>query len=498
VRTGEDRGISYGRRISEIAGACGDDVALVAISPGAGGGTERSLTWRELDDLSDRLATRLCADGLGPGDRLALCLPNSLAHLASCVAAWKAGAVPVAIRWDLPGWELERLLDTLDPRLTIRGDPDSVLSRLPAAAEPLRDVVPPHRFGVCSSGSTGTPKVILHSAPGRYLPPQRSTSAVVEAYRTLSAPQTLLVANALYHSSSITTASQNMVSGGCTVLLEAFDAATMQEVIGRRRVTGFMAPTPILLRLARLGGLRRGAFESVEWVQHGAAPLPEWLARFWIDFLGPDRFFTSYGSAEAVGVVACRGDEWLEHPGTLGRGALGTEVTVRDDAGNELGPRQVGGIYLRRPGGPAGTYMGRGVAPLDIRVDGFATVGDLGWLDEDGFLYLADRRVDLIVSGGANVYPAEVEAALGEHPGVADVVVIGMPDEEWGRRVHAIVQPVPASGLTSEDVREFARARLARYKVPKTVELVDRIPRSAAMKVNRSLLIDERVHRGPG
>jgi bile acid-coenzyme A ligase len=261
----------------------------------------------------------------------------------------------------------------------------------------------------------------------------------------------------------------------------------------RHRVTGFMAPTPMLLRLARSPALARSRFDSIEWVQHGASPLPGWLARVWIDLLGPERFFTSYGAAEAIGVVACRGDEWLAHPGTLGRGALGTDIVILDEDGHELGPREVGEIFLRRPGGPSGTYAGHGVAPLDVRPDGFATVGDLGWLDGDGFLYLSDRRVDLIVSGGANVYPAEVEEAVGEHPAVDDVVVIGLPDEEWGKRVHAIVQQAPGAGLTEGDIRAFARSRLASYKVPKTVEFIERMPRSAATKVNRALLVQERT-----
>jgi bile acid-coenzyme A ligase len=254
----------------------------------------------------------------------------------------------------------------------------------------------------------------------------------------------------------------------------------------------------MLLRLARSQTLAVEWFCSVEWVQHGASPLPEWLARFWIDFLGPERFFTSYGSAEAIGVIACRGDEWLRHPGTLGRGVLGTDVVVLDNDGSELAAHELGQIFLRRPGGPSGTYVGRGVAALELDKEGFATVGDLGWRDDEGFVYLADRRVDLIVSGGANVYPAEVEEAVGEHPEVDDVVVIGLPDEEWGKRVHAIIQKAPNSDLSSETIREFARSRLARYKVPKTVEFIDQMPRSAATKINRTLLIEERTAHAPG
>jgi bile acid-coenzyme A ligase len=489
--------IPYGSRVSQLAA---DHGAGAAVSQVSAAGSVRSLSWRELNDLANRLATSLRAEGVQPGNRLAVCLPNCVEHFVADVAAWKVGAVPVAIRWDLPDWELGRVLAVVEPRLTFRRGPEEVMARTAGPAAEVSEVseaVSPHRFGVCSSGSTGTPKVILHTSPGLYSEAQRSTSAVVEAYRSLSMPQALLVPTALYHSASITTAVLNLVSGGHTLVLERFDPDLLQTVVERARVTGFMAPTPLLLRLARRPGLDRTRFASVEWVQHGASPLPEWLARFWIDFLGPDRFFTSYGAAEGIGLVACRGDEWLTHPGTLGRGALGTDVVVLDDGGEALAPGVVGQIFLRRPGGPSGTTVGRGVAPLEVRSDGFATVGDLGWLDEDDFLFLADRRVDLIVSGGANVYPAEVEAAVGEHPAVEDVVVIGLPDPEWGTRVHAIVQPTPGAGLTSDAVRAFARSRVAPYKVPKTVEFVERIPRSAAMKVNRARLIEQRTAQPP-
>ncbi len=486
--------ITYGGRVTELARTRGAEPAVSEVDAN---GLERSLSWEELDHLTGRLAASLHDEGLVHGDPVAVCLPNCLEHFVADIAAWKIGAVPVAIRWDLPAWELTRLLDVLGPRAIFRGDPGDVVAR--AAASPMADagVAPPHRFGVCSSGSTGTPKVILHTSPGLYTAAQRSTSAVVEAYRTLSSPQQLLVPNALYHSASITTAVLNLVSGNHTIVLTRFDAEVLQAAVVRYGVTGFMAPTPMLLRLARSSSIAREQFASIEWVQHGASPLPEWLARFWIDLLGPERFFTSYGAAEAVGVVACRGDEWLMHPGTLGRGALGTDIVILDEQGQVHAPGEIGEIFLRRPGGPSGTYVGSGVAPLDIRSDGFATVGDLGWLDEDGFLYLSDRRVDLIVSGGANVYPAEVEAAVGEHRGIDDVVVIGLPDEEWGKRVHAIVQLAPGAQLTEMDVREFARSRLAPYKVPKTVEFVSHMPRSAATKINRASLREERLAAPP-
>ena len=182
------------------------------------------------------------------------------------------------------------------------------------------------------------------------------------------------------------------------------------------------------------------------------------------------------------------GDEWLEHPGSVGRGFRDTEIRVVDDTGTPAGPGEIGEIYLRAPMTGQYRYIG-GAAPLPTTADGFTSAGDLGHLDADGYLYIADRRTDMIVTGGANVFPAEVESALIDHPGIADVVVIGMADTRWGRRVHAVVEAAdPAFAPTEQDVITFAKSRLAAYKVPKTVEFVDEIPRSAATKVNRSAI----------
>lgn len=200
----------------------------------------------------------------------------------------------------------------------------------------------------------------------------------------------------------------------------------------------------------------------------------------------------TYGSSEGAGVVACRGDVWLDRPGTLGLPWGGTEIQILDPNGHQLPAREIGEIYMRPASGITHQYLGD-VPQAPRTNDGFTTIGDLGWVDEEGFLYIADRRVDMIVTGGANVFPAEIESAISEHPAVADVVVIGLPDEEWGRRVHAIVQPVdPSAPPSVEQIISHARARMAPYKAPKTVEFVDLIPRSEATKVNRAKLIQER------
>ena len=255
----------------------------------------------------------------------------------------------------------------------------------------------------------------------------------------------------------------------------------------------------MLQRIAQVPGVDGRDFSSLDWVQQGASPLPVWLGRRWCELVGPERFYMSYGASEMHGLVTCRGDEWLEHPGTLGKAFGETEIKILDTDGKELPEGEVGLIYMRTPTGPAAYYVGDDVPPMPRTDDGFVTVGDLGWLEDGGFLFLADRRTDMIVTGAVNVFPAEVESALSEHPAIADVVVIGLRDPEWGRRVHAIVQPAdPEAPPDPEEVVAFARERLATYKVPKTVEFVDSIERNDAMKLNRAALVAEREEPDPG
>jgi bile acid-coenzyme A ligase len=178
-----------------------------------------------------------------------------------------------------------------------------------------------------------------------------------------------------------------------------------------------------------------------------------------------------------------RGDAWLEHPGTVGQPWM-CEIKILDAEGNEVPTGEVGEIFMRWNGQTEPSFNYRG-AQAQTRPDLFSSIGDLGSMDEDGFLYLADRRDDLIISGGANIFAAEIEAALSDHPGVADVVVVGRADEEWGQRVHAVVQPATAD-VTADQLREHCRERLAGYKVPKTIEFVERLARTEAGKIRRA------------
>jgi bile acid-coenzyme A ligase len=233
--------------------------------------------------------------------------------------------------------------------------------------------------------------------PGLYVQ-GASTAAAVESYGPFPQPQRVLVPAPLYHSNGFT-ATRNLMSGVAVVLMERFDAERALNLIERHRVTGFVGATPMLQRLAQMSDIDRRDLSSLDWVQQGAALLPVWLGRRWCELVGPEHFFVTYGASERHGYVCCRGDEWLQHPGTVGRGYMDTDIRIIGDGGNVLPAGEVGGIYMRRPSGPEATYMGGDVTPMVPTDDGFVTVGDMGWLDEENYLYVADRRVDMIVTG---------------------------------------------------------------------------------------------------
>jgi bile acid-coenzyme A ligase len=297
----------------------------------------------------------------------------------------------------------------------------------------------------------------------------------------------------MYHTNGFATFLM-LLSGDHLVILEKFDAALALDVIERFRITNFTATPTMLSRIAARPDVRQRNLSSVVFILQGAAVMPPSLLHTWFELLSPEQIVTAYGMTENLGLTALRGDEWLAHPGSVGRGFRDTEIRILDAEKKPVGPGEHGDVYLRAPMSAGYRYLG-GAPPLPSTDDGFRSAGDVGYLDEDGYLHIVDRRVDMIVTGGANVFPAEVESALAGHPGIADVVVIGLSDPRWGRRVHAVVQLTDADGrarLTEQQVIGYAKSRLAGYKVPKTVEFVAAIPRTAATKVNRSAMIAAR------
>jgi bile acid-coenzyme A ligase len=479
--------VSFARRIRQLADDRPDDEVCRHIGED---GSEQALTWGELERRTSQLAGALVGRGLGYGDRLALGIRNSPQLVLSVLAAWRLGAVPVPVRWDLPDWELARVVSVIAPRVHLRAeDVPWIDTTRHLDAPDLPDATSPQVSGICSSGSTGTPKVILNERPA-VCDPTLGTP-FMETWRPVARPQTILVPAPMYHTNGFAPLF-NLLAGDRLVVLERFGAARAVDAIERHRISTFTATPTMLQRVADLPGVDARDLSSIDWVLQGAAPMPPSLVHRWAALIGADRLVMAYGMTEGVGFTALRGDEWMGHQGSVGCGVRGTEIRILGPDGGDLRRGAIGEIYLRSPMSAGYRYLGD-AAPRGTTEDGFATVGDVGYLDAGGYLYLVDRRVDLIVTGGANVYPAEVETALVDHPAIADIVVIGLRDPEWGRRVHAIVEPAdPAAPPTEGEVIAYAKRRLAPYKVPKTVETVDAIPRSEATKINRRALVDAR------
>lgn len=453
-------------------------------------GSETAVSNRELHERSSQLAGAMAERGVVTGDRVAIGLKNSPQFAIAVFATWKLGATPIPVRWDVPEWELERVRAVIDPRIFLgAADLEWIESTAAREIPELPDALSPYVQGICSSGSTGAPKIILRDMPSMF--DMLLATPMMSGWQEIERPQTILVMGPMYHVNGFVTLT-NLLAGDRLVVLEKFDAARVVDLIERHRITTFTATPTMLQRIADLPGVDDRDLSSLVWILQGAAPMPPSLVHRWAGLIGAERILMAYGMTEGLGLTALRGDEWMTHQGSVGRGFRETDLCILDDNGAPLPPGEIGEIFLRSSSHGGYKYLG-GAPLLKGTNDGFHTAGDLGYLDDEGYLYLVDRRVDMIITGGANVFPAEVESALIDHPQIADVVVIGLRDAEWGRRVHAIVEPAnPAEPPTAEEVIAYAKTRLAAYKVPKTVELIDAIPRSEATKVSRGALVEAR------
>ena len=304
-----------------------------------------------------------------------------------------------------------------------------------------------------------------------------------------------LMPGPLYHNGPFSSAILALTAGAELVLLPKFDAEAVLAAVARHRATWLYLVPTMMSRIWRLAPeiRTRHAVDSLKTVWHLAAPCPAWLKQEWIDWLGGDAIWELYAGTEAQASTVITGTEWLERRGSVGRVAAG-QMMILDDDGNELPPGETGEIYMRPSDGMPATY--RYVGAEARRIGEWESLGDIGGFDEEGDLYLADRRTDMILVGGSNVYPAEIEAALDEHPLVQSSAVIGLPDEDLGNRVHALVQARP--GLELEELQAHLAERLVIYKRPRTIELVTEPLRDDAGKVRRSQLRAERVGKTDG
>ncbi|OSC41582.1 class I adenylate-forming enzyme family protein [Mycobacterium decipiens] len=478
-------GIPFGTKLHELARRRTDSPALTTVAPD---GTAQSVTFGQLDAGANQWGRALAASGAETGSYVALPIPNSQHLVLATLGCWKIGAVPIPMHWDLPEWERNRVLAVVNPAVVVDDQHRWKLAARAAdeSESPLFTAISPMANGICSSGSTGVPKVILNLAPSVWIP--QHGEPFLAAWAPVAQPQTIMVPAPMYHTNGFATF-LFLLAGDHLVVLEKFDAALVVDVIERYRITNFTATPTMLKRIAALPDIRQRDLSSIVFILQGAAVMPPSLLQTWFELLSPEQIVTAYGMTENLGLTALRGDEWLAHPGSVGRAFRDTEIRILDAEKRPLGPGEDGDVYLRAPMSAGYRYLGV-AAPLPCTEDGFRSAGDIGHLDADGYLYIIDRHADMIVTGGANVFPAEVESALAGHPEIADVVVIGIADPDWGRRVHAVVQV--AAPLTEQQVIDYAKSRLAPYKVPKTVEFVDAIPRTAATKVNRSAMIAAR------
>jgi bile acid-coenzyme A ligase len=251
----------------------------------------------------------------------------------------------------------------------------------------------------------------------------------------------------------------------------------------------------MMLRISRVEGHADHDMSSLRAVWHMASPCPPWLKEAWIEWIGGEKIFELYAGTEAQSVTVIRGDEWMTRRGSVGKPIYG-EMKVVDADGNDAAAGEVGEIYMRAPAGRVTyQYVGADAKRTD---DGWESLGDMGWIDVDGYVFLTDRLGDMILSGGANIYPAEVEAAIDEHPQVLSCAVMGLADEDLGNRIHAIVQPVPGVTVSDDELRSHLADRLVRYKIPRTFEFVTEPLRDDAGKLRRSQLRADRTVSGDG
>ena len=455
-----------------------------------------TLTRSELQSAATRLARELQGHGVTTGNYVTVALPNSTDWFVAYVACWMLGAVPQPTSAKLPARELAALVQLAESKVVI-GAPASAVALLPDeivhlplghvpdsswSDNPLPDAVSPAWKAPTSGGSTGRPKLIVSGDPAMY-----DLDALMPL--GLEPDGCLVMPGPLYHNGPGVWACQALLAGNHVVLLPKFDAAaTLAAIETHRGDVVYMVPT-MMKRILRLEPDVRFGFDmsSLRIVWHLAEPCPAWLKQEWIDWLGAERIYELYAGTEAQAVTIITGTEWLEHRGSVGRVTTG-EMKICDENGTDLPVGEQGEVWMRSNRDTL-TYKYVG-AEAKVLEGGWESLGDIGWFDTDGYLYLGDRVADMILSGGANIYPAEVEAALNEHPLVESCAVIGLPNDDRGNDVHAIVQ---ANDVTNGDLLEFLAERLATYKLPRSFEYVTQPLRDDAGKVRRSALRAERI-----
>jgi long-chain acyl-CoA synthetase len=490
----------------------------------------RRLSQEALDARVRQVAAGLAALDVGPGECVAILMRNDIAFMEAAYAAQTLGAYAVPINWHFKAEEIVYILtdcatsvlighaDLLAPvaadipahiTLIAAATPPEVaqaygLAPVAAAAVPcaqdyeawLERQVPyagkmqmPSLTMFYTSGTTGHPKGVRRPAP---TPQQmraiermrRDLLGILPGIRSV-------VPGPLYHSAPNAFAMHAGRVGELMVLMPRFNPMGLLALIERERLdTMFMVPT-MFIRLLKLPEEARLRFDvsSLRFVIHAAAPCPHDVKRAMIDWWGPviNEF---YGSTESGAVTLATSADTLAKPGSVGRAVEDAEVRILDDAGRSLPAGEVGEIFTRFAELPDFTYHNRPDERVKVDRDGFITSGDVGYLDKDGYLFLCDRKRDMVISGGVNIYPAEIEGVLHGAPGVKDCAVFGIPDAEFGEKLMAVVEPLEGSALATEDLGAYLLLHLADYKVPRIIEIGRDLPREDSGKIFKRKLRD--------
>jgi len=454
-----------------------------------------------LERRAAQVAAGLERLGVADGDVVALMFRNSPAFIEAMLACRMLGAYYCPINWHFKADEAGFILrDSGAKALALHAEYlPQIEAGLPpglkiVTAEPgwseWRDAHPPWRGAPrnprgnmpYTSGTTGRPKGVRRMAPT-----ERERALALELYRTLLGLEPgmrAFVSAPLYHSAPNLYAVQAVINGELLVVEPRFDAeATLAAIEHYRLTNAYLVPT-MFVRMLRLPATTRRRYDlsSLRFISSTGSPCAPEVKRAMIDWLGPI-ITETYAASETGHITFIDSRTWLARPGSVGRPMGEGVVKILDDAGRELPTGEIGLIYCRQPAYPDFTYTNNPAARAALEKDGLWSVGDMGYVDADGYLYVADRKSDMVISGGVNIYPAEIEATLLGMPAVADCAVFGIPDAEFGEGLAAAIQLRDGQQASAEQIQAFLRERIANYKVPRVVTFHEELPREESGKI---------------
>jgi fatty-acyl-CoA synthase len=503
--------------IADHARDFADKPAMIAASTGA------AVTYGEMNERSNRLAQLLHARGLRRGDHLALLMENNLRFMEVVWAAFRSGLYLTAVNRYLPAEEAAYIVNDCGAKAIVssydrQGVASEMADMIPGcgvrlmidgaipgweAYEPAIAAASPEPLAqewmgdsmLYSSGTTGRPKGILRPLPEKTPTEGFDLRQSVNRYG-LSNEAVYLSPAPLYHAAPLGYVLSILSWGGTVVMMERFDAEQALQLIERYGVTHSQWVPTMFVRMLKLPEEARGKYDLSSHVVaiHAAAPCPVDVKRQMIEWWGPI-IYEYYAGTEASGSTFITSEDWLKHPGSVGQAALGT-LHICDDDGTEMPTGEAGAIYFERE---ALTFQyhndpGKTRAAQHPAHPNWTTLGDVGYLDEEGYLYLTDRKAFMIISGGVNIYPQAIEDALILHPKVGDVAVFGVPDDEMGEQVKAVIEPaagIEPSEALRDELMTFARGKLAHYMAPRSLDFIEEMPRLPTGKLYKRLLKDK-------